>query len=323
MINMEHKTPTVAILHSEDLIKSKDFFKDFYNSVETGLQAVNPVRMSLRKWYKNKDSLEFDLIAIIGIAKPANIRGFYSEQVIKEQSKGNGRCLIMERGYIGDREKYWSIGFDGLNGRADFKNENMPKDRFDLLDIKLKKRGSIASDGAVLFSLQLPWDSAVSHVWYPEVVHDVVKKILDTSDKKIVLRKHPLYDQRRPKAKDWKYKARVNASFEKSINICLRDKRVSMSQKKDLRDDLVGRVCLVTFNSNSAVEAMISGTPSIVLDEGSMIYDLSHRSVFEVDSLHTGTTIDFRKQKLYDIAYAQWNNEEIAEGKPFRHLGIF
>ena len=169
---MGHKTPTVAILHSEDLIKIKhtNYFKEFYDSVETGLKTVKPVRMSLSEWYENKDSLEFDIIAMIGIAKQSNIRGHYAKGVIKKQSKSNGRCLIMERGYIGDRKKYWSIGFDGLNGRADFKNEDMPKDRFDLLGIKLEEREPTWSEPEahdILFSLQLPWDSAVSHVWYP------------------------------------------------------------------------------------------------------------------------------------------------------------
>ena len=311
-----------ALLHSDDLLNNDNlnFFSDFYDSVESGLGKTSLTRMSLKSWYENKDSFDFDLIAMIGIHKPANLRGFYSGEVLKHQYKNNKKCLVMERGYLGNREKYWSVGFDGLNGRGNFNNDNMPSDRFDKLNIKLKEIYKADRTGEnVLFCLQLPWDSAVSHLWYPEFVYDSIKKMLDVTKKNILLRHHPLYKERIKKAKKWKYKPRVVDSFNKAIDSFSKNPRVIISQEKSLQEELSRSHCLVTLNSNSAVDAMIEGVPSIVLDKGSMIYDVSHKSLFEIDTLHVGTTLHFREQKLYDIAYAQWDNEEISQGEPFKH----
>jgi len=311
----------IALLHSEELNSRGEFFSNFYNAIEVGLQSADLTRMSIEQWGRNSTSVQFEIACIIGSHKRGTNRGALSSKVIEHQSKNNRKCLIMERGFIGDREKYWSMGFGGLNGRGDFNNNKMPSDRFDKLNIKLSKYLNTEKD--VLFSLQLPWDSSVNHVWYPEVVYNSVKTILDTTNRSIILRHHPRYKEELWAGQNqWEYRPRLALSLNKTIKELCKNPRVKISKTQHLKEDLRKCHCLVTFNSNSAVEAIIEGVPSIVLDEGSMIYDVSHNSLFEIDTLHPATTFGFRKQKLYDIAYSQWNNNEIKKGLPFRHLGL-
>lgn len=46
------------------------------------------------------------------------------------QRPHGGRLLVLERAYLGDRFSWMAIGWDGINGRADFCNADVPDDRW-------------------------------------------------------------------------------------------------------------------------------------------------------------------------------------------------
>lgn len=52
-----------------------------------------------------------DLISIWGVRQ---------EHILHAQKHSGGDTLVMEQGYMGDRLEWLSLGFNGLNGHADF-----------------------------------------------------------------------------------------------------------------------------------------------------------------------------------------------------------
>src|SRR5690606_36071953 len=69
----------------------------------------------------------------LGNPKPCDLAVCWGVRKKPEIASGR-RALILERGYVGDRLGRWtSLGFDGLNGRADFRNAGMDSTRWDKL----------------------------------------------------------------------------------------------------------------------------------------------------------------------------------------------
>jgi hypothetical protein len=68
----------------------------------------------------------------------------------------------------------------------------------------------------------------------------------------------------------------------------------------------------VTLNSSVAVDAVLSGIPSVTMDEGAMAWDVTS---------HDGEIIKPpRRDWLHWLAWTQWTWTEIAEGKPWAHF---
>ena len=93
----------------------------------------------------------------------AVVWGCWRRDVIAAQRLSGGRLLVLERGYLGNRKGWTSVGYDGLNGRADFCNEGVHDRRFrahfDGLLHPWKDRGDY-----VLVMGQCRHDQSVRHV---------------------------------------------------------------------------------------------------------------------------------------------------------------
>ena len=55
-----------------------------------------------------------------------------------EQRLQGKRTMVIELGYV-KRDRYYSVGYDSQNGWADFKNKDMPPDRWNSLGVELKE----------------------------------------------------------------------------------------------------------------------------------------------------------------------------------------
>lgn len=81
-------------------------------------------------------------------------------------------------------------------------------------------------------------------------------------------------------------------------------------------DDLENARLVVTFNSNSAVESVIAGVPAIAMDMGSMAWPVTAHMLEDVNS---PVRCD-RTQWAHDLAYTQWNLDEMRSGEAWAHL---
>jgi hypothetical protein len=223
----------------------------------------------------------------------------YSDKIIMTCKTCDIPVVVADSGYL-NRESHYSIGIGGINAGADFKNVDSPADRFDALGIDVK---SLRTDGEYVLA-------AGPHRLEPSLQCDriewakqVISKIREHTDKPIVYRPFPgITEQRNPGIEGTEL------------------------SHKPLEDDLTGAMAIVTHNSNIVIPALVEGIP--VFTTGASIADkVAFKDLSLLgnpDSLKQSIEEHEtdRLQLLHDLAYAQWNIEEIANGDPLKHLGF-
>lgn len=162
------------------------------------------------------------------------------------------RVLVMERGYIGDRFAFSSLGWNGLNGRARFGEPQDNGERFQNNFGHLLRAWN-PSGSYVLLIGQVPGDAALGgrclQDWYAEQALRC-KRLYGLP---VRFRAHPLAARRGGKA----------------------DVPGAVAINGDLHDALAGAALVVTFNSNTGVESLLAGKPTVALDEGSMVWGMA------------------------------------------------
>lgn len=239
-----------------------------------------------------------DVAVVFGVFKKMVPVSVHRGKVIAKQKEHGLKTVILETGYInrgdGD-EHHYAAGFDGLNGRADFRNKGMPADRR-LVELKPWREGQNYWNGTswamrpIVVCGQVPWDASVDWTDHEDWLVSVVRAINLNTDRTVVFRPHP------------KCQIPPIPGSEYST--------------KPIAEDLKNAWACVTFNSNSAVEAAIQGIPVFAFDEGSMVWPIANK---RLDKIETPEMPD-REQWLNDLSYAQWTMQEMREGKAWQHL---
>lgn len=206
--------------------------------------------------------------------------------LMQRQHERGGRHLVMERGYVGDRERWTSLGFDGLNGRALFPavadGGARWRKHFDGLLKPWQRPGAYA-----LLLGQIPTDTAVRHmdfaVWADGVANDLA-------------------------GRGWAVRYRPHPAVRQSGDSW--HPTVAALSKGSLDEDLAGASFALSYNSNSGVDALLGGVPGIVMDEGAMAWKASHHAI---DDLNCATEMS-REAWARWLAWTQWRMDEIASG---------
>jgi hypothetical protein len=232
-----------------------------------------------------------EVAVVMGVFKKAVPVSFPRGHVIAEQKRRGLKVLVLESGYIfrGDGENnYYALGWGGINGRADFRNQNSPEDRALKLGVKPRpwKTGS-----KILLCGQVPWDASVDFTDHIAWLNETANVLKMLSQRKVVFRPHPL--------------AKLNP-----IPGC------EYSFGRPIGDDLEDCHAVVTFNSNSGVNAVLEGIPVFAFDMGSMVYSIANKTLSQI----VNPLLQDRTQWLNDIAYAQWTPEEMRSGEAWEHI---
>lgn len=200
------------------------------------------------------------------------------------------RSLVVERAYLGDRFRWHAMGFDGLNGFADFCTDHVPDDRWRAFwqpQVKDWKRGG---DYALVIG-QVPGDAALRGAnilsWAQRMADDAAKHY-----DKVLFRPHPLARRR--------------------MLLSGHDNHAGT-----LEDALAGAAVVITYNSNTAVDAVMAGVPAITTDKGAMAWDVTSHSLEA--PLYRGCRDEWGRK----MAYSQWLPEEISSGEAWAHLREF
>lgn len=201
-------------------------------------------------------------------------------------AQGN-RCVVVERAYLGDRFSWTSVGLNGLNGRADFRNADAPTDRWEQHWKHTVKPWRDGGDYALIIG-QVLGDAALCGVnpydWAQSQCHEAKKKY-----GKVYFRPHPL---------------------------CKRKQSIPGAQTLNCTESeaFAGAAVVITHSSNFGVLAVMEGVPVVAEDVGSMVYAVSSRQVS--DPLVSPDRNDWGRR----IAYAQWTPAELADGSAWRHI---
>lgn len=190
--------------------------------------------------------------------------------------------LVMEQGYVGDRMKNISVGWDGLNGRARFASGDGSRWRqFEGLMQPWKSGGSYA-----LLCGQVPGDASLAGTNHEAWLQETADR-LTVLGLPVLFRPHPL-----------------------SRNV--RTPRGATTSAGSLADDLTGAAVVLTFNSNSGVDAALAGVPTVALDAGSMARPVA------ADDIRVETPD--RTAWVHRLAWCQWTLDEISNGTAWEHL---
>lgn len=206
------------------------------------------------------------------------------------QKQRGKRALVMERAYLGDRYKWISLGYDGLNGHADFCNGNVDDDRAQvwLPDLKDWKHGG---DYALVVG-QVPNDMSLGgkniDQWLNVALVEAVKKYGS-----VIYRPHPL-------AKNRSHPTIPNG--------------VMIDKQKDLNDTFKKAIVCITYSSNCGVNAVMQGIPVVAHTPCSMVWDIATHSI------DAPLKTPCRRDWLRRMAYTQWLPHEIQNGDAWRHL---
>jgi len=234
-----------------------------------------------------------DVAVVMGVFKKNIPASFKRGHVIHEQNKRGLNNLILETGYVnrGDGPfNHYALGWNGLNGRADFRNKGMPADRAGKLPVKLQPWK--ASGDYILVCGQVPWDASCDFIDYEQWLGFILGVCKSSTDKRIILRPHPKCGL---SLVEWKDRSTI----------------------RSIEEDVKDAHCVVSFNSNSGVDAVIAGTPNIVFDRGAMAYEVSHnKDVIDFDKLPRPD----RTQWFNNLAYAQWTSSEMRSGEAWNHI---
>lgn len=190
------------------------------------------------------------------------------------------RVLVGEAGYVGDRLHWTSLGFDGLNGRADFAVNGVDGTRWNehFAEFMQPWRSPSWGDYALVLG-QVPGDASVQGVdlssWYEQVKNEIEAQLGGP----VRFRPHPMHRE----------------------------------TGRSLGEDLADALFAVTWNSNSGVDAVLAGVPTIAFDRGSMVWDVT---AHEIGPLKMPSRVVWANR----LAWCQWSPEEVENGDAWDHL---
>jgi hypothetical protein len=209
--------------------------------------------------------------------------GTRRQDLVARQKAAGGEVCILERGYMGDRFHWTSVSFGGkLNNRAEFRGPHGDSSRFDRLFSQHLLPWSERPDGYALLIGQVPGDMSIRDVnidsWYAKTHDALVAAHWD-----VRFRPHPLAGRYR--------------------NSYLGLKQIG----GELSDAMRGAGVIVTYNSNTGVEAALAGRPVIAADQGSMAWDVAGHTVDEI------VTPD-RTAWAHRLSWCQFEKAEMESG---------
>lgn len=212
--------------------------------------------------------------------------------LIKNAKHHKDILIVMERGFFPPRNDYVSLTLNGLNGLGTCPPATDGGIRFWEKFGDLLKPWKKNSKGVALVIGQVPADSSLGganiNVWSQRATANLVEK-----GWKVVYREHPVVVARG----GWQFTPQGAAKSNLS-----------------LEEDLSRAGLVVTYCSNTAVESVLAGIPTITFSKMSVAYDMTSH---DFDQPYQRPD---RAQWCADMAFRQWTSEELRDGTAWSHI---
>jgi len=220
------------------------------------------------------------------------IWGTRRKEVISAVKNMNIPICVIERGFIGDRFENCMIGLGGnINGAASYPWIKNEPDRFNKFKKLLEPLKTIHNKKALLIG-QVYGDASIKHLNADEI-YTRLNNELQSNGWSVLFRPHPNNRRDYVKLKNVTY---VNGDLYDNFN------EVSL---------------VVTVNSNTGVDSVLYGVPTVTVDNVAMSWDVTLHTVPHV----TNTMEQFysfdRQKWANELAYKQFNKEEMRTGLCF------
>lgn len=214
--------------------------------------------------------------------------GVRNKTAIAEQKSRGGEICILERGYLGDRFAWTSVSFGGgLNGRGVFRGPFSDGSRWEKNFAPLMQPWRQRNGGYALIMGQVPNDMSL-HGLMPQRLWEDAAIALSDMGLDVHFRGHPLAERMKIPG--------------------------TTPAKGDLEAALHGASLVLTINSNSGVDAVLAGVPTIALDNRSMAWPVTAHDIV------VPPTPD-RTEWAHAMAWKQFTLEEMASGACWDAVG--
>ncbi len=214
----------------------------------------------------------------------ADLVVFWSHRMamhIAAQRQHGADYLTIECGYMGDRVNQWaSLGFNGLNGDAEYVDHEGRQDRWQQWQHLMKpwKKGG----DYWLIAGQVPGDESLQGL---NIVNWCYKQQQAVKE----------YDPVRPAVIRWHPLSRQGG------------------RQPDLEEHLANAFAVVSYSSNLAVDAILAGVPVVSKGARSMVKEVAATRL-------NGLVRPCREAWARKLSYCQWSIDEIREGIAWEHL---
>lgn len=233
----------------------------------------------------------------------------FADRVIDKCRHLGKPVLVIDSGYI-RRGEYYAVGLGGINAEADFKNAGSPPDRFNALGVEIKPWRDGGEYVLLCGQRQIDITLPCPPPQWAAVMRDVIRSVTDLP---ILYRPYP---------------------SEPAVHARIAG---ALPSRGSLEDDLAGAAMLVTHTSNVVVQALLDGIPCVTTGKGVADRVVSIRLKPEPEpplpAWARGKaalirhvldaprhTLPDRVPFFHDLAYAQWTEDEMKSGIPFRRL---
>jgi len=207
----------------------------------------------------------------------------------KESAKGK-QVLVMEHGYMINRHKWISLGWNGLNNDANFLNDEVPSNRWDTLFKEHMKPWK--EDGKyILLCGQVPGDMSLRGKNLTQWYFETTEKASKFYKLPVIWRPHPL-DKK---------------------GALLNIPKTKLDTNKTINESLENAAAIIAFNSNSLINGIMDGVPAVGFDKGTMAWDICSQGI---EPLKRPDRDDWGRK----MGYTQWNHNELADGTAIKHI---
>ena len=243
---------------------------------------------------------EVDVVVIWSV-----LLNMYGREPIYDYYKDKAKIIVIEVGGL-IRNETWRIGIGGINAKADFGNQDVDHvddSRVKKLGLTLKPWREMGGGGPIIICLQNTkseaWTGGPIEVW----LQDTLEHVRLQSHRPIIVRQHP------------RHKSNIKLLLTKYPNVKEDIPNFVSGDIVDFDKRLATAYCVINYNSNPAIEAIMSGVP-VLVHESSLCYEVGNPLDADLSLLRHYD----RQHWLNKLSYCEWFVDEIRLGIPWKRL---
>ena len=243
---------------------------------------------------------EVDVVVIWSV-----LLNMYGRKPIYDYYKDKAKIIVIEVGGL-IRNQTWRIAIGGINAKADFGNQDVDHvddSRVKKLGLRLKPWREMGGGGPIIICLQNTkseaWTGGPIEVW----LRDTLEHVRSQSHRPIIVRQHP------------RHKSNIKLLLTKYPNVKEDIPNFVSGDIVDFDKRLATAYCVINYNSNPAIEAIMSGVP-VLVHESSLCYEVGNPLDADLSLLRHYD----RQHWLNKLSYCEWFVDEIRLGIPWKRL---